>query len=96
MLTGLLPLKWLALITIYATHYLIDRTYPARYICYVKNFMAPKSWWYAWEDAKATGYLIGERSPDPRHKPAFMAVWLMIIVDNTLHIAINYFALRYL
>jgi len=94
MLVGLLPLKWWALIVIYATHFLIDRTYPARYICYVKNFMAPRSWWRPWKDCSATGYLIGDSSKDPAAKPPWMAVWLMIIVDNTLHIAINYAALR--
>lgn len=98
MAAGLLPWKPWALAVICGTHFLIDRTYPARYLCYVKNFMAPKSWWYPWKDAQATGYLIGDalKLGDPRAKPAFIAVWLMIIVDNTLHVAINYAALRWL
>lgn len=29
-------------------------------------------------------------------KPAFMSIWLMIIVDNTLHLITNYAAIKYL
>ena len=96
MAAGLLPWSWIALAVIGGTHTLIDRTYPAKYICYVKNFMAPRSWWRPWKDCSATGYLIGDPTKDPVAKPPWMAVWLMIIVDNTLHIAINYFALKHL
>jgi hypothetical protein len=28
--------------------------------------------------------------------PAFLAVWLLIIVDNIIHITINYFSIKYL
>lgn len=41
-----------------------------------------------WEKCKATGY-------DPE-VPAWLAVWLLIIVDNIMHIAINGLALKYL
>jgi hypothetical protein len=30
---------------------------------------------------------------DPGEPPPWMAVWLLIIVDNTMHLAINYFTL---
>jgi len=96
MALGLLRWSVPALMVVYATHFLIDRFYLSRYICYAKNFMAPKSWWYSWEDGKMTGYLIGDHAKDPRCKPAFIAVWLMIITDNSMHIAFNYFALRHL
>jgi hypothetical protein len=42
----------------------------------------------SWEACKATGY-----SPET---PAFLAVWLLIIVDNLMHVVINGIALRYL
>lgn len=35
----------------------------------------------------------GDDFPSP---PAFLGVWLVIIVDNTLHLAINHFALAWL
>lgn len=32
----------------------------------------------------------------PEQTPAWLRVWLMIITDNTMHLIINFFALRYL
>jgi len=40
-----------------------------------------------WNKCSATGY--------PPERPAWMAVWLLIVADNTLHLAINYAALRW-
>ncbi len=70
------------------THVLIDRYRLSRYVAYANHFIAPPSEWKCWEDCKETGY----------HKdtPPFLAFWLMIIVDNTMHIAINALALAYL
>lgn len=77
---------WKALLVIWATHLLIDRFRLARYVVFAKNFLG---WpWPKWEDCKATGY--------PSERPAWMAVWLLIAADNTLHLAINYSALRWL
>lgn len=45
-------------------------------------------WWKPWQECKATGY-----SSD---RPAWLAVWLMIIADNIMHICINGLALKYL
>jgi hypothetical protein len=42
---------------------------------------------YYWENCKGTGY--------PSELPPFMAVWLMIIADNTMHLATNYLSLKY-
>lgn len=75
-----------AMLVIYGTHLLIDRFRLARYVVFAKNFMG---WpWPKWEDCKATGY--------PSATPPFMAIWLMIAADNTIHLAINYSALRWL
>lgn len=41
-----------------------------------------------WAACTGTGY--------PPDRPAWLAVWLLIIADNTLHLAINYAALRWL
>lgn len=32
----------------------------------------------------------------PAESPSFLAVWLLIAADNTMHLAINYLALRFL
>lgn len=98
----------LPLFVIWSTHFLIDRFRLAKYVCYVKNFLAPASAFldtscgvdgcdcgegriiekYKWEHCKVTGY--------PEELDPFMAVWLMIIADNTMHLAINYCSLRWL
>jgi hypothetical protein len=41
-----------------------------------------------WKACMATGY--------PPDRPAWLAVWLLIAADNTIHLAINYAALRWL
>lgn len=73
-----------AVFVIWATHFLIDRFRLARYVVFAKNFMG---WpWPKWADCSATGY--------PSDRPAWMAVWLLIAADNTLHLLINYVALE--
>ena len=68
------------------SHFLIDRYGLARYLVFAKNFLG---WpWPRWSDCKATGY--------PSDRPAWMAVWLLIAADNTIHLAINYAALKWL
>jgi len=77
----LLIVNWQGVLIIWATHYLIDRYRLARYVCYAKNFLSPPSQWNKWKDCSGTGY----------HKdvPAWLAVWLLIVADNTIHICIN-------
>jgi len=42
----------------------------------------------SWKDCEGTGY--------HKDSPAWLSVWLMIACDNTLHLLINWLALRYL
>ncbi len=89
----------LALFVMWSTHFVIDRFRLARYVVWAKNFIYPWEYdeifagWipdekYWWNNCKATGY--------PSETPAWLAVWLMIIADNTMHLAINYLSLRFL
>jgi hypothetical protein len=78
--------SWHAVFVIWLTHLYIDRFRLARYVCFAKNFIGAP--WPKWEDCKGTGY--------PSDRPAWMTVWLMIAADNTLHLAINYIALKWL
>lgn len=71
----------LALAVIVATHAVIDHYRLARYAVWAKNLMAPRSYRHPWSECTATGY--------HRDRPAWMTVWLMIIADNTIHLAIN-------
>ena len=73
-----------AVFIIWFTHFWIDRFRLARYVVFAKNHLGwpqPK-----WADCSVTGF-----SSDV---PAWLAVWLLIIVDNTMHLAINWMALR--
>lgn len=101
--------SWEAFAVILVTHFLIDRFRLARYVVWLKNVMFnPKlavalvrkstvmniheddaeceKW--NWSNCSATGY--------PSDAPPWLAVWLLIAADNTLHLAINYAALRWL
>lgn len=93
----------LALAVIVGTHAVIDRYRLARHLAWAKNHLGP--WrhellaevlphgrvyrWHPpvppWSESKATGY--------PPDTPPWLAVWLMTIADNTLHLLINSAAL---
>ncbi|ELS01177.1 Protein of unknown function (DUF3307) [Xenococcus sp. PCC 7305] len=79
--------NWIGLLQIIFTHYLIDRFRLARYVVFTKNFLAPRSKWVNWDESSQYGY--SKKVPD------YIAFWLLIITDNTLHLACNYFAIYY-
>lgn len=75
-----------AIFVIWGTHFFIDRYRLARYVVFAKNWITQPS--LKWDDCNATGY----------HKdmPPWLAFWLLIIADNTMHLCINYIALSML
>lgn len=75
-----------ALAVMFASHVLIDRYRLARYVIYAKNRLTEPG--LRWADASKTGYR--------NDMPPWLSVWLLIIADNTIHLAINYTALRWL
>lgn len=88
-LTYTLPFLFLtlnpwALAVIAGTHFLIDRFGLARYVVWAKNLPYPGS--KPWAECRNTGY--------PDERPAWLAVWLLIIADNTLHLICNALALK--
>ncbi len=76
-----------ALAVILGTHFVIDRWRLARYVVWAKNWISPHRP-KPWNLCTATGY-----DPD---RPPWMAVWLLIIADNTLHVLCNGLAMAYL
>ena len=82
----LLVKSWKAYVVIGVTHMVIDRLRLARYVIFFKNWLNSSS--MKWSDCSTTGY--------PSDTPAWLAVWLMIIADNVIHIVINYLSIRYL
>lgn len=80
-----------ALLVICLTHIVIDRFRLVKYIMWFKNQFVPKKDRYDWDSEinnKVTGY--------PKRVPDFMAVWLMIIADNIIHLIIGVAAVVYL
>jgi hypothetical protein len=74
-----------ALAVIVGTHFVIDRWRLARYVVWAKNWMGPNR---PWSECVGTGY--------PPDRLPWMAVWLLIIGDNILHVICNGLALRYM
>lgn len=75
-----------AWLLIFGTHAVIDRLAVATTICRIKNLV-----WFgpgAPEKEENTGYGI--------ETPPYIRFWLVVIVDNTLHLVINHIALKYL
>jgi hypothetical protein len=75
-----------AILVIGLSHFLIDRFRLARHVAFGKNKLT--NWRLKWADCSATGF--------PADLPAGRAFWLMIMVDTTMHLSINYAALRWL
>lgn len=91
-----------AIMVIFWSHAMIDRYRLARYVAFAKN------WITGWEYVKAQQHFDDGHWHNkfdkstlntggyPNDMPPWMWVWLLIITDNSLHLAINYLALRYL
>jgi len=75
-----------ALAVIVGTHFMIDRWRLARFVVWAKNFLGPGN--PPWALCSGTGY--------PAGRPPWLAVWLLIIADNVMHVLINGAALRWL
>jgi hypothetical protein len=83
----LLTRSWLALVVIGGTHWAIDHFKLGAWFSWFKNHLTPGA--IPWATARTNfGY-------DPA-KPAWIACWLSIIVDNIMHLVLNYAALRWL
>jgi Protein of unknown function (DUF3307) len=88
----LLKPSWVAFSVIAGSHFIIDRFRLARYVIWAKNWMSPWGANLYWRNCSKTGYLDDDRLGPP----AWMAVWLLIVADNILHLTLNSAALSYL
>jgi len=82
----LLTTNFAALAVIAGTHFVIDRFRLARYVVWARNLPWPGS--RPWSECRETGLTPG--------LPVHLSAWLLIIVDNTMHILINGAAITYL
>ncbi|TMR22089.1 DUF3307 domain-containing protein [Nonomuraea turkmeniaca] len=85
LLTTSLP----ALTVIGGTHIVLDRTRAAKYVIWAKNQLGAAGSRPTWAEAK-------DNCGFPRDVSAGLAQGLLIVVDNTLHLAINVAALYWL
>lgn len=84
----LAPSVW-AWSVIVGTHAVIDRYRLARHVVWAKNqVLAPAASRTPWVECRATGY--------PPDRPVWLTTWLLIVADNTLHVAINLLAVSFL
>lgn len=75
----------LALAAIVCTHAVIDRYRLARHLVWLKNQLAPAR--------SRPGHTMTGYTDDV---PPWLAVWLLIIADNTVHLLINTAAITWL
>lgn len=66
-------------ILIFLTHFLIDKFGLAQYVTRVIN--------WNWDKAAYLGF--------DKDRPQFLTFWIHIIRDNSMHIACNYFIIKY-
>lgn len=82
----LLGISGMAWFVICSTHIVIDHFRLARYVVFAKNWINTPG--LKWADCSGTGYHKGT--------PTWLAFWLLIIADNTMHLAINFAAIRWI
>lgn len=84
-----------ALAVIAGTHFVIDRWRLARWVVLWKNYLlSPKG---VLREETFDSHMVGcDGTGSPKERPAFLSVWLLIIVDNLMHVTINAAALRWL
>lgn len=71
------------LTAIAGSHFLVDRYRLARYVVWAKNQMAPIDY------RPGKGDMAGAWTGYPADTPPWLAIWLVIIADNIIHIILN-------
>lgn len=74
-----IPLTLAALLVICGTHAVIDCYRLARHVIWFRNWLGGTR--RSWAECSETGF--------PPDRPEWLTKWLMIIVDNLIHITIN-------
>ncbi|MDT3395303.1 DUF3307 domain-containing protein [Streptomyces sp. B1866] len=78
----------IALALIVGTHIVLDRYRAAKYLVWFRNLLAPAGRRPAWAEAR-TNY------GSPRNVSRGLALGLLIVTDNTVHLSINFVALAW-
>jgi hypothetical protein len=75
----------LGFLTLVGSHFVIDHWRLARYVCWASGRLGPPPY-RSWQECRETGF--------PPEREPWMSAWLLIIVDNVLHVVINAWSLR--
>lgn len=81
--------SWLAVLMVFVTHFIIDRTNVIAYGIAFKNGTTKM------DESGNTRFDISNFGFAPE-RPFALSIWLYIICDNLAHIICNYVALKYL
>jgi hypothetical protein len=93
--------NWKALTVIGGTHYVIDRYRLAKYVVWARNQIAPAESRYPLHEAGPFGQKMSPTEKDGylykkghliADGPDWLNGWLLFICDNSIHLAINYWA----
>lgn len=90
--------SWQAVLVIFITHFIIDRTNLVAYLIAIKNNTTKQVddiQNYSGDYEHSWKYDISNFGFHPE-RPFSISIWLYIICDNLLHIICNYIALKYL
>lgn len=95
-----------ALLVIALSHAIIDRYRLAKYVIWFKNQLVPKRARFPWDNSlhdkdgnmnlRMPNQLNDKSTGFPQSVPPWMSVWLLIIVDNTIHVVLNTLAIIFL
>lgn len=99
----LLTQSWKALLFVAGTHFIIDRWRLARFVVWAKNWLAP-CWEFSYQIHEITSFKrptppwseCKDSFGYPKDRPIWLAMWLLIICDNLMHVILNGVALTYL
>lgn len=78
-----------ALAVIGGTHAVLDHYNVAARLVWMKNWLSPRREWRTWDECRKNNGM-------PPGTPAGLATAVKIVVDNTVHVAINAAACRWL
>ncbi len=85
---------WVAVLAIFISHFVIDRTNIVAYLIAYKNrtYKNPEAKYhnYKWRSFDISNFGFA------KERPFAITIWLYIICDNLLHIICNYLSLKYL
>ena len=80
---------------IYSLPFLFIASKEAAFIIFITHFAIDK-FRLAIYLVKLKNWCFASPTGFPAEVPAFLTVWLIIIIDNIIHITINYFSILYL